>query len=145
MLTIRVNNNVHTYILIDVISTFCIHTTFIGLCDKNKAFVFDAKYSPRSENMVAVALSDGTLRFIDISSTDNTMGMYVILCRHVMYTRILSLNHLFIIGSTNTSLPMLRISEKVHTTAVTWSNDGTTILVALGNGMIAVVDVRMVR
>jgi len=78
---------------------------------EQKAYIFDAKPAPLSTHMIAIALSDGTVRVID--------------------TRL---------ESSGTEL-VIDLSTLVHATSVTWSSDEGYLLVSFGNGSISILDV----
>ena len=83
---------------------------------KRKAYVFDMKPSPDASSMlIAAALSDGTIRIVDLRCAD------AVACYEALSAEALS---------------------SVHATSVCWAPDGTSIVGSLGNGDVTLLDLR---
>ncbi|RYH16846.1 hypothetical protein EON65_29445 [archaeon] len=82
-------------------------------------FVFDAKWSPRDQGVMAVAASDATVRILDVRTEEN--------------------EHSVVLDFQRTTGIKLG-----HTTSVSWSDDGQLLSVSFGSGCVAVFDIRQV-
>ena len=114
---------------------------------ENAAYIFDAKISPHETHRIAVALSDGTVRVLE---TDNEGEPNVTrdTCATLnMRTLVLELcnketqNGCGADGDQDFALPAQQ--QLQHPTGVAWTADGASLLVALGDGSIVVLDVCM--
>lgn len=103
-----------------VFEYFCYvgNDTFGGISRNpdRKAYVFDAKPSPDPSSMlIAAALSDGTIRLIDLRCAD------AVTCYEALTADALS---------------------SVHATSVCWAPDCCTLVGSLGNGGVTLLDLR---
>ena len=87
-----------------------------------EVFVFDTKWCPNSPHEAALALSDSTIRLLDIRQSQSS---------------VLSL-----------SLAIEELEQSGvklgHATSVNWSHTGTLCSVSFGSGIVALIDIRMV-
>jgi WD40 repeat protein len=100
-------------------------TTVFGGIHRNpdrEVFVFDAKWCPHSPHEAAIALSDSTIRLLDIRQSQAS---------------VLSL-----------SLAIEELEQSGiklgHATSVNWNHSGTLCSVSFGSGIVALIDIRMV-
>eukprot|EP01031_Cornospumella_fuschlensis_P052812 gene52812-64533_t len=91
---------------------------FGGERNVNKSvFVFDAKWSPHDQGVMAVAASDATVRILDVRVEDNEQSLVLDLQRNAAM-------------------------KLGHTTSVNWSSDGQLLSVSFGSGCVALFDIR---
>jgi WD40 repeat protein len=120
--------------------------------ERNKedaAYIFDAKLCPTDPHKVAIALSDGTVRLVDISNIENPSAKRDTTTALDVGGLILSLNRQAKkakLGSdSDKKLQEIQKEDKdtvVHATCVSWvpGTTGTSLVVALGDGGILLLD-----
>lgn len=91
----------------------------------NLVFIFDAKVN--HENVIAVALSDGSVAFIDMRLPNQINRKYI-----KDLTDVAGVSSVFNVANLTQS----------HITSLTWASDCNTIMLALGNGKIVALDYR---
>mmetsp|Transcript_34037 Transcript_34037/g.32469 ORF Transcript_34037/g.32469 Transcript_34037/m.32469 type:complete len:457 (+) Transcript_34037:129-1499(+) len=137
----------------------------------NEIFIFDARINPCTNNIIALALSDGNVRQVDVRipnfcSSNNLennstfsgnnmaapvskdLGTPVPASRNLDENTLNSKNDLISNLSTLslcslTTSPSKRARVSAHATSVCYSQDGLSLLAAMGSGDIAVLDLRM--
>eukprot|EP01038_Epipyxis_sp_PR26KG_P004531 gene4531-6396_t len=98
---------------------------------ENIPYIFDAKICPQYDYIIAIALSDTTIRLVDMRNQDN-MEMNV--PNNAYPTRVIPLIGL---------IDEINDEVKGHITAISWHSSAESILVGLGSGNICLLDLKM--
>jgi WD40 repeat protein len=101
-------------------------------------YLFDAKISPKDDNIVAVALSDGSIRLLDLRIKGILLNFFF------LYISFLIIIFFFnYIEESSSCIPQQHISvSNVNPTSISWKNTADSLIIALGSGEVAVVDTR---